>query len=459
MRTKAWVRGRFVGGVAALVVVVGVVVGCGGGGHGGHDLGVGDDLATAGGELGGDADLATTATHDLASASDDLAMAAADLATAPPDLTPPADLAITTCRRPPAPADRVRYVVVTHPFDAAGNKDTRLEVLALSKTGALSKTAKTFDMGNYFDGRIVFTPDGELGFQPQDDGSVGEFRLDADGTPTVLQAAFRGSFFASTVVMDPSGERLYVLDSDTRDNGGGIISLRIGCDGALGEEGNIAPAQLPYQLLFMPGDPTRAVVFAGGILDSTGTADDYLLAWSPTAPKVLGQAYAFGNGDAITSSATLTPDGKLALFADHANSSATTGDVAVVRIEGNTMTPLQLMTNLPGNADVVVSPFSNAGLVLLSDTYDAIIALAYAPGNATAPFTVTGPIAYKGARPQLPGVGILIDRGALRGRVLISEVDGVRQVHFNANGTITDDGLFLVGGDLAGSVGALGVQP
>ncbi|MDB4970567.1 MAG: hypothetical protein JWN44_6256 [Myxococcales bacterium] len=446
---------RVVCGAAALTLA-----GChgqsqGGGGVGGNgvpDLAASDDLATSSPDLAGAAD-------DLATTGPDLALSPADLATSPPDLTPPNDLAITTCRRAPAPANRVRHVVVTHPFAADGSKDTRLEVLALSQAGTLSKTGKTFDMGNLYDGRIVFTPDGELGFQPQDDGSIGEFRLDASGTPTVLQAAFRGSFYAQRLVMDPSGERLYVIDSDTRDNGGGIISLRIGCDGALGEEGNIAPAQLPYQLVFFPGDPTRAVVFAGGILDSTGADDTYLLSWSPTAPKVLGQASAFGNSDAITSSATLTPDGKLALFADHANFSATTGDVAVVRIEGNKLTPLQLLTNLPGNTEVVVSPFENAGIVVLSDTSDAIIGLKYAPTSATTPFTATGPITYKGQKPQLPGVAILLDRGPLRGRVLITEIDGVRQVQFNADGTITDLGLFLVGGDLATSVGAIGVQP
>jgi hypothetical protein len=54
---------------------------------------------------------------------------------------------------------------------------------------------------------------------------------------------------------------------------------------------------------------------------------------------------------------------------------------------------------------------------------------------------------------------VLMDRGALTGRVLVAELAGVRQVQFELDGTVTDLGLtkFLTGSESI--TGALGVQP
>jgi hypothetical protein len=370
------------------------------------------------------------------------------------------------CPRVAPTSDGVRRVVVSHPFDQSGDKDKRFEVLELSAAGVLSTTGKTFTMGNFFDGTMAMTPDGALGFVAQDDGTIGEFRLGADGTPTVLAAGYKGGFYAERVVMDPAGDRVYVLDSEWRENGGGVYSLKIACDGSFTDEGRWVPAKLPYQLLFLPrppggpagpGAPTRALLASADVLSSMGSADTYLIGWSAT-PELLGQASGFGSADAIIAAGALSPDGKLALFADHGMFSSTAGTVAVLRIDGDSLAPLQLLGKLQEPTAIVVSPYNNAALVVLTNTFDAVIALGYDASAAT-PFTVKGPISYQGKRPALPGGSVLIERGALRGRVLIAENEGVRQVAFNADGTISDLGLFTVGTDVAGSVGGIGVQP
>ena len=52
----------------------------------------------------------------------------------------------TSCPRTPAAADRDRFVVVAHPYDASGASSSIFEVLRLSATGTLSRfpTPRTF---------------------------------------------------------------------------------------------------------------------------------------------------------------------------------------------------------------------------------------------------------------------------------------------------------------------------
>jgi len=53
----------------------------------------------------------------------------------------------------------------------------------------------------------------------------------------------------------------------------------------------------------------------------------------------------------------------------------------------------------------------------------------------------------------------MIDRGLLRGRVLIAENLAIRQVQFNPDGSITDLGTTSLGSGIPAIVGAIGVQP
>ena len=107
---------------------------------------------------------------------------------------------------------------------------------------------------------------------------------------------------------------------------------------------------------------------------------------------------------------------------------------------------------------LVASPFDNAALVV-SGYDDAILGLDYDPSNASAPFTLRGPITYTGAKPQLPGAAVLVTRGALRGRVYVSENLGVRQVRFDSDGNIADLGRYPLGSGYAAIAGAIGVTP
>ncbi|MBX3186733.1 MAG: hypothetical protein KF819_06945 [Labilithrix sp.] len=359
--------------------------------------------------------------------------------------------AASACPRKPREADRPRKVVISHPFKAAGTKGTAFEVLDLSAAGALTKANVTFDMGTANQTPIVFTPDGAVGLVAQDDGSVGAFVLDDAGVK-VVHAAFTGDFYAHAIVVDATGTRAFVLDAQTDDNGGGVYELAIGCDGALTSKGRVIPGGTAHAMTLLPGDPTKALLSAGKAFASPAGDDAHLVDLGALSLVASGKAY--GSGNAIVSSVAVMPNGKHALVAD--DSAVAGSRVAVVTLPA--IAPVQtLTTEYP--AAVVASPFGNAALVLNDDSTDELTVLSYDERNTAAPFAIKGRVAYQFPKPQIPIAAAMIERGALQGRVLISENLAVRQVQFTPQGDVTDVEKFSVGAGIPNIVGVVGVQP
>ncbi len=75
-------------------------------------------------------------------------------------------------------------------------------------------------------------------------------------------------------------------------------------------------------------------------------------------------------------------------------------------------------------------------------------------------FTVSAPISYVFGRPQLPGAPVMIERGPLTGRMLVAELDAVRQLQFETDGGLTDVSSTPAGGTgNAQILGTIGVVP
>jgi DNA-binding beta-propeller fold protein YncE len=366
------------------------------------------------------------------------------------------------CSRPTPPDDYTRKVVLSHPFDVKGNPANTYDVYELSSTGTVTTPPArvSFTMGVAAMGQIVFTPDGQIGFVAQDDGTIGEFKFDSTGAPVVLNANYKAGFYASKVVVDPDGQRLYVLDEDWANNGGGVYSLAIGCDGTLTSEGMIFPSKLAYAMTFMPAWPGETFLFAQNVLSSVAGANAQLLGWGPP-PVLLGSAAAFPDDEAIVSDARVTPDGRWALITDNSSFGSSPNRVAVVELQAHAVVPTEIVSPFNDPAQVVPSPYGDAAIVIESQG-NGIQILSYDASKPSTPFSLKGPVTYSGAKPQLPTVAIAMDRGTLRGRVLISELEGIRQVRFETGGAVTDLGLtslttFLTGYESI--TGAMGVQP
>jgi hypothetical protein len=358
------------------------------------------------------------------------------------------------CPRTPGPADAVRYAVISHPYDSAGAESDRFEVLQLAEDGTLTTTGRTFTMGHTFEGRIAFTPDGEVGIVAQEDGTLGVFTLAGDGAPTVVHAAYAGDFYAAAVVMDPSGEAAWILDAQWRENGGGLYRASIACDGSIEDVELVAPAQLPYGMAFRSDG--LAVVAARDVLDSPplGPGDVHLVDLGTAS--VVASADLFADDDWIVAGFAVSASGRHAFLGDNASFSTTSERIGVAALGASSAAPAQDVPDVGDPVGIVASPFDDA-ILAVNGYGNALYAFDYDP-DAAMPLSNRRELAYSGARPALPSAAVQIERGALRGLVLVSENLGVRRVRFAA-GSVTDLGVFSLGTGFLAVTGAIGVQP
>lgn len=386
-----------------------------------------------------------------------------DGAATPPAVAPPAEAVPGGSSGAPPPAspcprlakadDHARKVVVSHPFLDGGGKANAYELLELSVGGQLAKTGKTFTMRRSMT-EIVFTPDGQIGMVAQEDGSVGVFSFDAAGAPVVLQEGFAGDFSAGHLVMAKDGQRVYILDPNTESNGGGLFEAKIACDGTLSAAKLVVPGGQAHAMALLPGDPSRAVYVAGKALDSPAGSYAHVLDLAGGAPKRVVSGAVFDDADALASSVAVTLDGKFALVTD--NGFAKGSRMAAVSLADATK---RATIDTPNPAGVVMSPFGNAMLLMNSDGEDALRVVKYDAANDATPLSIAGLVALKGGKTELPTIAFAIDRGSLKGRVLVSENQAVRQLAFGADGSLTDVDARVDFTGFTGIVGALGIEP
>jgi hypothetical protein len=390
-----------------------------------------------------------------ADGSGDLAPDDAGVAEGPPIADTSPDVGVDPCPRTPGPADGPRWVVVSHPFVGAGQKGPDFEVLSLSAAGQLAQTGTTFKLGVATDGQVHFTPDGKIGLVVLEQGKIGVFSLDASGKPTVVHAAFSGSFYAGRLLIGPKGKRAYVLDPNWRNNGGGIYRVSIGCDGSLKDEGSIVAAKLPWAAAWL--DDHRLLLGARDVGSSKAGDDAHVV--DLRNGKATAGADAFGDDEAIISGLTLTRDKKYGLLADNAAYSASGGNrLAVVSLHAQTfaLSPVQVLPNLKDPVWIMTSPFDNAALVLGAQA-DSVWVLDYDAASKT-PFSLRGKLVATG-KTLLPGVAVMIERGSLEGRVIISENTQLRQVQFKKGGAVEEIEILSFGSGVKAIPGALGVTP
>jgi hypothetical protein len=380
-----------------------------------------------------------------------------------------------SCHGTSGAADGPRKIVVSHPYGATSGDaglapaSTDFEVFDLDSSGNITEPNVHFQLGTTTNGFIAFTPDGAVGIVAEDDGTLGVFRFDAVGAPHVVSASLAGNYYATGVVMDPSGARAYILDEQTANNGGGIYSVSIDCDGTLHDEGLLATADLPAAIVPVAGGDAviaaktllgvPAAVDAGPDAAAHAGNDAVLVPW-PSATKVVGTANPFRDDQAIVSSAALTQDGRYVLLGDNSGFSTVPNRIGVVEVGSQTIQAAGVVPNVNDPETLVASPFDDT--VLVTSAFDNALYLLRPSVDAGAvPFAFAGHVTYVGATPQLPGIAVMIRRGTLEGRVLVAEVQAVRQVQFAMGGVVTDLGPTATGdaASYASIVGALGVQP
>jgi hypothetical protein len=354
------------------------------------------------------------------------------------------------------PDDKDRFVVVGHPNDTAMDPDGSYEVLRLSPAGVLTSTGMFFYMGPPADRRIHFTPDGEIGFAVQDDGTVGVFRLSTTGQPTVLAEGLTGNFYADNVrwnAEDSSG--MYVMDRNFPNNGGGVYTIALGCDEGLTPGPRLFEAKSAVDMLF---DSTtgHGLLAARAAFTTTEVAHLHRVDLAPPA-SLLASADAFGDDEALTSWAALTRNGKHVILGDNSAFSAVPNRVAAIEVTAAGLGSVQTLEGIDDPYSIAVSPFDDA-LVVTSGFGDGIFIVDYDP-DAAMPMSLRGELTYTGTGPQLPGALTTVDRGPLDGLVLIADVRGIYMVKFEPGATVTDLDVVDLGGEIADIVAGIGIQP
>ncbi len=361
------------------------------------------------------------------------------------------------CRAVAQAADRDRLVVVSLPDGPSAEQTDTWAAMTLSADGTLVDDGARFEMGRATDGEVVFTPDGQVGLVAQDDGTVGVFLARPDGSFEVVHEAFSGDFYASSVAVEPSGERAWIVDGNWVENGGGIYEVEIDCDdGSLGAPRLVVESKLAGGLLLDPSVMDRAVLVAHEIPGAAAGDDAVMLAWGGE-PAALDGADAFGDDEAWVSAAAITPDGAYVLLGDNAMFTEQPNRVAVVGVAGDSLQAVQVLDDIEDPMDIVASPYHDAALVV-SGYGDALFVLDLDPLDPE-PYAYAGELDYRGSRPALPASAALVTRGGLRGLVLVAENQGVRAVRFHGGGEVEDLGMAVEGDGYEAITGAIGVQP
>jgi len=336
------------------------------------------------------------------------------------------------CRQTPQADDALRFVVAGRPYgeltDAgSATMEHRFSTFTLTSAGALAGLGE-FELGGYnTSGRIAFTADGRLGAvalesrTQEDRGTVGLFRLDDAGQVTVVHANYKADFFASDAAFSPDGATLYVSDSNTSANGGGIYAVAVACDGTLGAATRITHSTGTTPPVWAPtgsAAPFRALVAADSLEGAPAAEGLHLFAFEGATATRVGGADAFGQ-QTLVQDIAWSPDGAHALLTAP-NENVGGMRLLAVDIEGDAMA-LADEWPLPGVETVAASPYGNAYVVGTADP-DGVFQVQSTGDGFRAPVAVTlsGPMA------QLPFAASVVGRGALRGRVLMAELTGIR---------------------------------
>lgn len=345
-------------------------------------------------------------------------------------------------------------VVVSHPYDVDGGESKDYEALVLDVAGLRSSGGGTFRMERSPMKRIAFTREGRIGIVPQERGTLGVFRFSDRGQIEVVHRAFQGPFWASSVLMDPGGERAWVLDTQWAVHGGGIHAVRIERDATLTYEGKVMEAQLPYTLAWVPGAHRIAILGGFDVLGSPPGHALHVIDLS-ASPRRLASADPFEGEEAILSSMAVTADGRYVLLGDNHGFSGTGNRVAVIALGTDRLRPVQEFSPVEDPVAIVPSPFGGPVLVV-SGFGNAIHVFDYDPEDAFEPFSVRGELPYEGLPPCLPSQAVCIGQGDLAGRVLVSENGGLRQIEFlRSPPGVRDVGLHAMETS-AGSLGLTG---
>jgi DNA-binding beta-propeller fold protein YncE len=180
-------------------------------------------------------------------------------------------------------------------------------------------------------------------------------------------------------------------------------------------------------------------------------SEAHLVDWGGGTPTVMASADLFPEDMAIMGGTAISRMGTTLFVGDTSGFSSAPNSVVIANIDGSTFGEKQRI-DIEDPFAIVADPDRQQTLVA-SGFGDAVFVLDK-PTTAWRSREVT----YVGGKPQLPSGMTLINAGSLRGRILLAELSGVRQLRFTDTG-VEDLGRFTIGMEIEDSTGAIGVTP
>ena len=351
-----------------------------------------------------------------------------------------------------------QFVVAALPFDSQGSEAGNYQVLKFTPaTNGLEVVSKFILDGPLTEGRIAFTDDGEYGVVPLKNGNLGVFQLDCvSGAATVIAGNFTCPDFVKNPVRDSLTRDQFWVSSDRA-----VYSLRIDRANAsvVVDETPYLAAYIPATFQFLDGlgaDQQQVLMtIHSGVVNLIDWPTKQILAtasgWPRLHQPIVSDACVLGSGAE-----------RHLLMLDDDQFAANGNTCGIVRLSGlgsaaPAITRVQVIPKLVDPSGIACSPFHNAA-VISTGQGNSLVRISYDPSDAKVPFANAGPVPYTGGGPQLPGtVAAASAAGASPGRVFVAELSGVRQLQFQAGGSVTDLGLFSFGsgtGNICGGIGS-----
>lgn len=332
--------------------------------------------------------------------------------------------------------DRARVLLVGHGFTAEpGTPGRDVRGMTVASDGSLVDDGVRVDVG-FRPARIEFLPFGGLALVLGEDGEIASLRVNSSSDITVVDSVALAPASFGDLRITSDGETAYAVGFDSSPTAG-ISTVHIACDGALTvDEAAFFPLRLPQSLAHL-GDDRWVILGGQAVFEPVDAADIRLLSASATGFTELDTIDVYMDAvgaDRIAAS----HDGRTVLVPNRSAFSSESSQLAIVDVEGGTLSERDRLVGLDDPADVLWSPDDRTILVAL-----------FQPGRV-AVITDRGNGLEEVDR--ITGIGLAgqmaaIERGALSGSVYVTSVDpngfpNIARLAIQGPGVVADLGAF-----------------
>ena len=327
------------------------------------------------------------------------------------------------------------YIVYATPYLSDGTPASNWVFLAQDGS------SQDFSMGRSSMGEISISSDGSWGVVPQEDGSVGVFRVQ-NGQVSVLHESLTLStahrnIYTTQVWLDSINGRLWIVDSNWPDNGGGLFVADIDCS-----SGQIAIAEDVFRsknaLEIAPfssfGNTADSLIFLSREVNETA---QQVTIFDADTHEMTHSAQAFDDDEAIFSA--LATDGEHILAGDNSQFSGVPNRVSHLKLMNNT---LERQTIIEVEDPIAINIYE--GLALIASGFGNSLWQYNLSDSSLTELSLSPSI-------ELPSAIIQHDQ-----HFYVAENTAIRHILFE-QGEFTDQGFIVDTSGVEGIIGAIGL--